>query len=259
MASPARIPPDEALVEQSSTPWRVFDAPSTPGGSDADGAANAGAAPAGSSGPSLAGLDPGDRRLALAGIVGAAATGALALVIAASGAGATTVEGPGASVTAGWNGGPIAGGAEIVVDVGGAVVRPGVYRLATGARIGDAIEAAGGFSPRVDVDRVGREVNLAATLTDGAQVRVPSRDDAGPSVAPGGGGATSASGDGQLVNLNTATEAELDALPGIGPVTAAKILESRADSPFRTVDELRERGLVGEKTLEKLRPLLTVG
>jgi competence protein ComEA len=258
LASPARIPPDEELVEQSSTPWRVFDAPSPPG-ADTKSATNAGVAPPGSSRPSVAGLEPGDRRLALAGILGAAAIGAIALVIAASGAGATTVDGPGTDVTAGSSGGPSIGGAEIVVDVGGAVVRPGVYRLAAGARIGDAIDTAGGFSPRVDVDRVGRELNLAATLTDGAQVRVPSRGDPGPSAAPGSGGGTPGSGGGRLVNLNTATESELDALPGIGPVTAAKILESRAGSPFRSVDELRERGLVGEKTFEKLRPLLTVG
>ena len=61
------------------------------------------------------------------------------------------------------------------------------------------------------------------------------------------------------MNLNTATEAELDALSGIGPVTAGKIIESRATAPFTTVDELRERGLVGEKTFEKIRAHLTVG
>ena len=62
-----------------------------------------------------------------------------------------------------------------------------------------------------------------------------------------------------MVNLNTATEAELDTLPGIGPVTAGKIIESRTGAPFRTIDELRERGIVGEKTFEKLKPLITVG
>lgn len=239
-------------MEQTSSPWRVFDAPTTPGATNAD------AAPSPvSTRTRVAGLEAGDRRLAIAAALGAAAIGGLALAIALSGAGAATVEGPGTAIEAGATGQVAVGAAEVVVDVAGAVVRPGVYRLPTGARIGDAIEAAGGFSPRVDVDRVGRELNLAATLSDGAQIRVPSRDGPGPSAGSGDDG--TASGGERLVNLNTATEAELDALPGIGPVTAGKILESRAGSPFRTVDELRERGLVGEKTFEKLRALLTVG
>ena len=74
-----------------------------------------------------------------------------------------------------------------------------------------------------------------------------------PRAAPAAGRAAT------LVNLNTASESELDALPGIGPVTAGKIIESRSGAPFRNVDELRERGLVGEKTFEKLKPLVSVG
>ena len=107
-----------------------------------------------------------------------------------------------------------------------------------------------------------RELNLAATLKDGDQVRVPSRDDPlGRSrwrrrrPAGGSGGRAAA-----LVNLNTATQAELEALPGIGPVTAGKIIESRARRRrSRTVEELRERGLVGEKTFEDIQALVTVG
>jgi competence protein ComEA len=226
-------------VEQQSAPWRAFDAPA------ADGTGAGVSSPARNAGGAPAGLGALNQRLAIAGLVGAVA-----------------IEGPADAIGAAGTGDPPAASARIVVDVAGAVVKPGVYELDTGARVGDAIDAAGGFSPRVDVERVGSELNLAAVLIDGAQVRVPSRDE----PAAGGGGDGSAGGSSgaggsetRLVNLNTATESELDALPGIGPVTAGKIIESRAGSPFRTVDELRERGLVGEKTFENLRALVTVG
>lgn len=238
-------------MEQQSAPWRVFDAP-------AAGEAGSASTAATSTGPAAAG-GAVNQRLAIAAVAGAIAIGALALAIAMSGAGGAVVEGPSASASGG-SGDLVAAAGGLVIDVTGAVAKPGLYRLGAGARVGDAIDAAGGFSPRVDVERVGRELNLAATLVDGAQVHVPSRDDP---AAGGGAGASPGAGPGgakgALVNLNTATEAELDALSGIGPVTAGKIIESRATAPFRTVDELRERGLVGEKTFEKIRGQLTVG
>jgi competence protein ComEA len=237
----------------------VFDAP----GGNAEAAAGAqgshetpGSHTRPSAEPDAVGIN---QRLAIAGVLAAIVIGGLAVVIATAGAGAGTVDGPDAAAGAVESGSPGAASGQIVVDVAGAVVTPGVYRLATGARVGDAIEAAGGFSPRVDADRVGVELNLAAALADGAQIRVPSRDDAAPASGGTGGGSGGRGGGSQLVNLNTATEAELDALSGIGPVTAGKIIESRAGAPFRTVDELRERGLIGEKTFEKIRALLTVG
>jgi competence protein ComEA len=246
-------------MEQQSAPWRVFDAP--PANSDANGNPPA---PGGDSRAARAPTLLANQRLAIAGVVGAIAIGGFALVLAISGTGAATVVGPDA-IGLEATGDPVAAVGEIVVDVAGAVVKPGVYRLATGARVGDAVEAAGGFGPRVDVDRVGAELNLAATLVDGAQVRVPSRDEvatpssgSGSSSGSGAGGSGGGGSSGKLVNLNTATESELDALPGIGPVTAGKILESRAGSPFKNVGELRERGLVGEKTFEKLKPLISV-
>ena len=198
-----------------------------------------------------------NQRLALAGLVGAIAIGGVAVLLAIGGAGGAAIDGPEAAIGTESTATPGAASGELVVDVAGAVVTPGVYRLGPGARVGDAITAAGGFGPRVDVARVGLEINLAATLTDGAQIRVPSRDDPEPSGlggAPGGHGSA-----GGLVNLNSATQSELEELPGIGPVTAGKIVESRAGAPFQAIEELRERGLVGEKTFEKLKPLITVG
>jgi len=147
---------------------------------------------------------------------------------------------------------------EVVVDVVGAVLRPGVYHLSSGSRIGDAIAAAGGYGPRVAVARVDEELNLAAIVHDGDRVVVPSRDDtAAGSSHPGS--STAAGGPGGLIDLNTATEAQLDSLPGIGPVTAGKIIASRADQPFRAVSDLLDRKLVGQKTFDAIQALLTVG
>jgi competence protein ComEA len=201
----------------------------------------------------------------IAAIGAAVLVGGLAVVVAMGGTGAVaagperTDAAPSSSASA------LADGpGRIVVDVAGAVVAPGLYRLGTGARVGDAVDAAGGFSARVDAGRVAAELNLAAPLADGQQVRVPSRDDPAPgsggSGAGGSGAAGGAGGSGSgLIDLNAATQAELESLPGIGPVTAAKIIEARTQARFRTIDELRERGLVGEKTFDSLKALITVG
>ena len=145
---------------------------------------------------------------------------------------------------------------------------PGVFRLPAGSRIGDLVGAAGGYGPRVDADRAARELNLAAPLYGR---RPHPRPVAGrcqrPTAAPGGGGGSgSAGGSGAAggpkaagpIDLNRATAEQLDTLPGIGPATAAKILASRDEQPFASVDDLRTRKLVGDKTFEKLKDLVTV-
>ena len=148
-----------------------------------------------------------------------------------------------------------------MVEIVGAVREPGVFRLAIGARIGDLIEAAGGYGPRLDAARADRELNLAARLADGDRVIVPSRDDAASSTsgtAGANGEDSSGPGSSPLVDLNRASSTELEALPGIGPVTAGKIVTSREEQAFTSVDDLRTRKLVGAKTFDGLKDLVTV-
>lgn len=191
--------------------------------------------------------------LQLMAALGLAAVLALAAgAMAISGLSGATVDAPG-SAGASAEASDVAAFGSLVVDVAGAVVRPGVYRLAPGSRIADALAAAGGFAPRVDAGRVAAALNLAALIRDGDRIVVPSRDDA-PATSGGGPGATAG-----LVDLNRASAEELDTLPGIGPVTAAKILASRTDQPFHSVNDLLDRKLVGAKTFDKLKPLVTVG
>ena len=146
----------------------------------------------------------------------------------------------------------------IVVDVQGAVLRPGLYHLVAGARVGDAIAAAGGYDSSVDLDAAAIELNLAALLNDGDKIIVPRLQ---PEAAGGSaGGDTQGSGEGGgLVNVNTADAAALEALPGIGPVTVDKIIAAREEAPFQSLDEMVERGVINRGQLDKIRDLATTG
>ena len=135
----------------------------------------------------------------------------------------------------------------VVVDVVGAVRRPGLYRFRRGGRIADAVARAGGATHRADLN----QVNLAAPLADGEQVVVPAR------VAAGGAPASSASTPSGPVHLSTATLEQLDALPGVGPVTAQKILDYRtAHGAFSSVDELDAIPGIGPARLDQLRAVV---
>jgi competence protein ComEA len=145
---------------------------------------------------------------------------------------------------------------ELVIDVEGAVAEPGIQRLPGGSRIADAIVAAGGFSPEADVGLASRQLNLAARLSDGQQVYVPRKGEtAGASAGTGSSAGPSATGP---VNLNQASPDQLDALPGIGPVTVQKIVAARQEKPFQTLDELVERKVLTSAQLTKIRDLVTV-
>jgi competence protein ComEA len=133
----------------------------------------------------------------------------------------------------------------IVVDVEGAVRRPGVYHLPAGARIADAIERAGGTTRRA----AGALVNLAAPLTDGEQVLVPRAGDSGAATSGQTGPSPTAP-----IDLNTATVEQLDTLPGVGPVTAQKIVDYRREhGPFTSVDQLDAISGIGPTRIENLR------
>ncbi len=160
--------------------------------------------------------------------------------------------------------------APLRVFVSGAVLHPDVYTLAPDAIVKDAVTAAGGFDASADRE----SLNLAQPLYDGAQVHVPSQ--AVQAAAPPGGVSapvatpTSAptafsnpstsptaapAAPGRKVNLNTASQAELETLPGIGPALAQRIIEGR---PYRTVEDLKNVKGIGEATYSKLAPLVTV-
>ncbi len=188
---------------------------------------------------------------------------AVALMLASRGDPGIEVDGAGGIADASGGGdiprGSAAAGTTVVVEVGGAVVNPGVFRLPPGSRVGDAVSAAGGFGPRVDVTQADRQLNLAAPLHDGDEVHVPVRGESAAGGDASGGGAGFPSRGGGPIDLNRATADQLDTLPGIGPVTAAKIIAAREERPFATVDELGTRKVVGAATLDKIRALVTVG
>lgn len=201
--------------------------------------------------------DPGRRgALALAGVAAVAAVlaavgvwrdrpvpqpvPALAPVVAAAPAASPTSTAPG-------------GG--LVVSVAGAVTTPGLVTLPAGARVADALAAAGGPLPGTDL----LTLNLAQPLTDGEQVVVGAAGAAAAPAVPGTPGASTAGSTGRLVNLNTATEPELEELPGVGPVMAQAIIAFRTENgPFTSVDQLDDVSGVGAARMAQLVDLVTV-
>ncbi|KGN35481.1 ComEA family DNA-binding protein [Knoellia subterranea] len=184
----------------------------------------------------------------------------------ATGAGAASGVPLGASPGASGGPSPAASGGVLVVHVVGQVARPGVYRMAAGARVGDAVTAAGGASKSADL----AAVNLARILVDGEQIIVPKPGEVlagaggsgagGAGSGAGGAGATAAGGGGGgLVSLNSADLSALDTLPGVGPVLAQRILDWRTEhGRFTSIEELGEVSGIGEKLLAQLTPKVTL-
>lgn len=156
---------------------------------------------------------------------------------------------------------PTATPAPMRIDVSGAVQAPGIYMLPAGSIVADAIAVAGGPAADADLDRV----NKAAPLQDGTQVYIPRVAEAvplpllnlasptqGPEATPAAAGSA---GPGQRININTATLAELDTLPGVGPATAQRIIDGR---PYSAVEDLLRVKGIGPATFEKLKDFITV-
>jgi competence protein ComEA len=161
------------------------------------------------------------------------------------GGGATAAVSAPATVAIGSAGG------SALVDVAGAVRRPGVYRLREGDRVQDAVRRAGGATRRAELDAI----NLAAKVLDGQQIVVPQRGSAAGVAAGQAAGSTGdATPAGPPISLNSATAEQLDTLDGVGPATAQKILQWRqAHGGFRSVDDLGQVPGIGPKKLAALR------
>ncbi|HEM6220081.1 TPA: helix-hairpin-helix domain-containing protein [Streptococcus suis] len=145
---------------------------------------------------------------------------------------------------------------QLVVDVKGAVAKPGLYTLEEGSRVNDAVKAAGGLTSQSDP----KSINLAQKLSDEAVVYVASKDENISVVASTtASSAMSQEGNKSKVNLNTATEADLQTISGIGAKRAADIVAYReANGGFKSVDDLNNVSGIGDKTMESIRPYVTV-
>jgi competence protein ComEA len=140
--------------------------------------------------------------------------------------------------------------ATIRVYVTGAVQKPGVYTLHAGDRVEDALNAAGGATAEADLTRI----NLAARVSDGQQLYVVQKGETPPALPTTAG----SSGQPGKININTASLAELDTLPGIGQVTAQKIIDYRTkNGPFKSIQELKDQKIVTSSTYDKIKDLIT--
>jgi competence protein ComEA len=152
---------------------------------------------------------------------------------------------------------------EITLDVEGAVIHPGIYQLGKDARIQDALIAAGGLSDKADREKVAKGLNLATKVIDGGKIYIPFVGDTAAvaggssSVSSGSTDSTTMTADSNsgLININTATSEQLDSLPGVGTVTAAKIINNR---PYGSIDELLSKKSVGASVFAKIKDKISI-
>lgn len=148
----------------------------------------------------------------------------------------------------------VATGSAIIVDIEGAVEKPGVYSLPFGSRLKDGLIIAGGLSELADREKIAKGMNLAAKLIDGAKVYFPKMGEVS-STTNTSGGVVGGTDTASQININEASEAQLDTLPGIGPVTAQKIISGR---PYIATDELVSKKAVSKSVFDKIKDRISV-
>jgi competence protein ComEA len=136
---------------------------------------------------------------------------------------------------------------EVKVDISGALINPGVYSLPLNSRVEDAVKAAGGFSEKANSEFISKSLNLSQKVSDGMKIYVPSEGEAAITVS---GGSSVAGVSTQMIDLNSASESDLDGLPGVGPVTAQKIIDGR---PYSAVEDLQTKKIVSASVFEKIK------
>jgi competence protein ComEA len=146
------------------------------------------------------------------------------------------------------------GSGEVYVDVGGAVMRPGLYKLSSEARVNDALAAAGGLEAEADRDWFSKNINLAQKVTDGAKIYIPFQGETSGQSDSATGQVSGAAISGKI-NVNTASAAELDQLWGVGPATAEKIISGR---PYGSVEELLTKKILNSNVYERCKDEVTV-
>ncbi|OGY25361.1 MAG: hypothetical protein A2Z11_00680 [Candidatus Woykebacteria bacterium RBG_16_43_9] len=140
---------------------------------------------------------------------------------------------------------------KIVIDISGAIKNPGIYKLESGSRVDDAIRKAGGLSKDADRAWISKNINLAGKLVDAQKIYIPKEGESGSVSGVSQGSTNNIS---SKININTATEAELDSLPGIGEVRTGKIIANR---PYSSIEELVTKKVLGEGTFEKIKSQIT--
>ncbi len=141
----------------------------------------------------------------------------------------------------------------IYIDISGAVNAPGVYQLEPGSRVDDAIKKAGGLATDANFKWIETNLNRASVLSDGAKLYIPSQSEVQVTNAGASGSLVKTSN--EKININSATQSELEALAGIGPVTAGKIINGR---PYQNVEELVTKKIVGQKVFDNIKNQLSV-
>lgn len=150
---------------------------------------------------------------------------------------------------------------EVYIDIDGAVKEPGVYKVKSGSRIFEVIEKAGGLTAKADT----LTINQADRVKDGQKITIPRKGEAGDTASsqdPGSaaeGTGTSSASSGGLININTADSNELQQITGVGPATAEKIIQYRSENgAFRSKEDLKNVSGIGEKTYQKMEPMITI-